>query len=505
MTVLIISPYTTAAPTQRGGWISQDSGVTSNLNTVAFICLNRGSAAGNLGTILRTSDGGNNWTQQDAIVSETINDISYYGYTTIVAAGSSGTIWFTNNSGQNWTVKQTGMMATYYGVQMINQTVGIAVGVNAIFQPFVTKTTDGWTTWDDSSFYFILGDTLCEGKLSDVHFLNATYGFASGIIDLPAGGAIVRTTDGGNTWQIVYFGGEALYGIDVTQDGVIYAVGDGGLIVQSPDGGQTWNEQQSGVSKPLYSIDFPSEAVGFAVGYQGIILRTGDNGTTWVQQTSGVTTTLFGVQFVGDVFGWAVGQDGTILHTITGGMPQDIWPPVTNVSLAGNQEGEMYTSNVTVTFTASDNLSGIAETLYSLDAGSWTTYTGPFLIISEGTHVLKYYSVDNAGNAENANTAQFTIEFPLGVNVTISGGFGFHILITNTGTDRIQNASWDLSLTGGRLFFQRPTSGVVSLESGDEITLHVVVLGFGQTRVTFTLVSSQTVESGRVFFCFVKI
>ncbi|HZD60688.1 MAG TPA: Ig-like domain-containing protein, partial [Anaerolineae bacterium] len=72
------------------------------------------------------------------------------------------------------------------------------------------------------------------------------------------------------------------------------------------------------------------------------------------------------------------------------------------ISLDGTQgENGYHTSDVTVTLAATDNLSGVARTEYSLDGTNWTTYTGPFAVATEGTTTVYCRSVDNAGNEEN--------------------------------------------------------------------------------------------------------
>jgi hypothetical protein len=57
--------------------------------------------------------------------------------------------------------------------------------------------------------------------------------------------------------------------------------------------------------------------------------------------------------------------------------------------------------------TAVDNKSGVKEVLYSVDGSEFKKYDGPFYLPSEaGTHVIKYYALDNMSNegAGKANT-----------------------------------------------------------------------------------------------------
>lgn len=73
--------------------------------------------------------------------------------------------------------------------------------------------------------------------------------------------------------------------------------------------------------------------------------------------------------------------------------------PTTSASITGS--GGEWSTSVQVTLSGNDNLSGVANTFYRLDGGAVQTYTSPFLVSSNGTHTLRYWSVDVAGNAES--------------------------------------------------------------------------------------------------------
>ncbi|GAA2018494.1 hypothetical protein GCM10009740_02900 [Terrabacter terrae] len=66
-------------------------------------------------------------------------------------------------------------------------------------------------------------------------------------------------------------------------------------------------------------------------------------------------------------------------------------------------------SAVTVSLDASDGLSGIAATYYQVDDKNVTSGTS-LTISTEGVHALKYWSVDKAGNVEEAKTATVKVD-----------------------------------------------------------------------------------------------
>ncbi|MDX6254024.1 MAG: large repetitive protein [Frankiales bacterium] len=66
-------------------------------------------------------------------------------------------------------------------------------------------------------------------------------------------------------------------------------------------------------------------------------------------------------------------------------------------------------ANVTVTLSATDNLSGVAATYYTVDGGAQQT-GATVSVSSEGTHTVAYWSVDNAGNTETASTVTVLVD-----------------------------------------------------------------------------------------------
>jgi hypothetical protein len=101
---------------------------------------------------------------------------------------------------------------------------------------------------------------------------------------------------------------------------------------------------------------------------------------------------------------------------------KDTNPPTTTVALEGTFDPvfHYWTSEIAVTLTAVDDLTGVKTTYYELD-GVQHTYDGPFLIEDDGEHTLCYWSEDNEGNVE---TKKCIVPFRIdqtGPEVTITG------------------------------------------------------------------------------------
>ena len=65
---------------------------------------------------------------------------------------------------------------------------------------------------------------------------------------------------------------------------------------------------------------------------------------------------------------------------------------------------------VVVTLTATDTLSGVAQTEFSLDGASFAPYGGGISINTDGVHTLRYRSVDRAGNTETTTVLVVRID-----------------------------------------------------------------------------------------------
>lgn len=89
----------------------------------------------------------------------------------------------------------------------------------------------------------------------------------------------------------------------------------------------------------------------------------------------------------------------------------DLTAPTSRLSISGSMgSGGWYNSTIFATWNPADDISGVMATHYRLDSGDWATSASTLAISAEGMHRLEYYSVDNAGNAEDVKTFQFKLD-----------------------------------------------------------------------------------------------
>jgi large repetitive protein len=96
--------------------------------------------------------------------------------------------------------------------------------------------------------------------------------------------------------------------------------------------------------------------------------------------------------------------DNTTTSTVSGIKIDRHAPKTTAAAGAG-----WANTDVTVTLTPTDNLSGVKATYYSVDGAAQQSGTS-FAITSEGVHTVTYWSVDNADNTEVKQTVQVLID-----------------------------------------------------------------------------------------------
>jgi photosystem II stability/assembly factor-like uncharacterized protein len=363
--------------TTDGGnnWYNLSSSESGNWYSVDFIDNLTGWICGSEGKIIKTINGGNSWNTFPASINDTLRNIVFINENTGWVCGDSGKIIKTANGGQNWSLQNSGTTQDIYEIKMLDATTGWFIchdknnftGSSGIF-----KTTSGGSNWfQQKSFY---------GWIKDIDFIDKDIGYACGQIIYNAGSVILKTTDGGNYWEVdevvkpnlstsiqfivenniafgfifgsdflstsfEYLGGEPvgnsgnypgwvglnsgtsqhIGGVDYISPFIAFAVGmrdppgtGTGTILRTINGGQSWVRQASGVNAEFNAVSFSDVNNGIAVGYPSFIVHTTNSGTNWVQQTSPTNQTLIDVDMIDTSHAFICG-DQVILYTSNGG------------------------------------------------------------------------------------------------------------------------------------------------------------------------------------------
>lgn len=206
-------------------------------------------------------------------------------------------------------------------------------------------------------------------------------------------------------------------------------------------------------------------------------------------------------------FGAQYDHNWCIRAGVSSGTVTDVTPPVTTCTLDGNLQGGVYVSDVTVTLNATDDMSGVNYTMVKVDSGAFEEYSAPFVVSDDGDHTIAFYSVDLAGNQEDEQTVEFTIEHPQppeDIIISIQGGLGVSVVVKNNGTEDLTNVSYSILLDGGIILLGKAKTGTIdALGAGEEVTITNFVLGLGKTTISVVAGDAEATANGTVFLFFV--
>ena len=266
-----------------------------------------GYAAGEFGTLLRT-DIGIGWTGIPTGLTADITELRAVDADTVII-GSGCVMRRSDDRGDNFrrvpfVARETNCPSPLATFHFPSDQVGYVV----LADGSVSQTTDGGQSFGGKRE--VPGTQSAGGGQAvptDVFFVNDTTGFAT------AGGNLYRTTNSADTWDLKATSGAALNSVYFPNAATGYAVGDNNTILKSTDGGDTWNPV--GVPGPaqvgkLTSVRCASADVCVIASEAGDkLLRTTDGGAN-VTAVDPSPQAIFGAAFSGPTSIVGAGQFG---------------------------------------------------------------------------------------------------------------------------------------------------------------------------------------------------
>ncbi|MCX6305377.1 MAG: YCF48-related protein [Bacteroidetes bacterium] len=213
------------------------------------------------------------WTWRNPVPQgNDLNVIRIKNDNSIWAAGYVGTVMHSEDGGLGWEMINLVGHARYtnfIGLDWPGDSTGFAVDRSG----YIYRTLDAGITWD--SMYW-----ETEEYLNASCFTDTQDGFV-----VCSGGKIIRTLDGGNTWTPYYFQEPVnLNCVCFTSSLTGYAAGSPGYILKTTNGGNDWNAVHVDSATVLRCMVFPSANIGFVAGANGLVMKTTDGGLTWASQ-----------------------------------------------------------------------------------------------------------------------------------------------------------------------------------------------------------------------------
>lgn len=273
-------------------------------------------AVGERGHIIYSDDEGKTWNQGEVPVSVTLTGVDFGTASNGWAVGHSGVILHSEDAGETWAIQFTGIQALQLALETKENQIA-AIKERIATAPESEKKDLEWAL-DDLLFAMenIRSDLEIGpvNPLLDVWFENENHGFVVG-----AYGMILRTTDGGETWQdwgprIDNPMNFHLNGVEEIEGGALLVVGEAGQIHVSEDGGQTWEPRESPYEGSLFGVTGTgrvNEILTF--GLRGNMLFSSDLGKSWKVVSSTADATLNDGIVIEDGRIIVVGNGGAIL------------------------------------------------------------------------------------------------------------------------------------------------------------------------------------------------
>ncbi|MBT8387393.1 MAG: hypothetical protein KJO12_08260, partial [Ignavibacteria bacterium] len=319
------------AQTEREEWRQIPSPTDKTLRNLHFIDAQTGWAAGEDGTIIHTSNGGENWVVQNSTVQTFIVDVFFINENFGWAITFRDTFPFgsiilnTSDGGDNWIAEDYPDRNVYMNTVFFFDTLTGWIGGT-----YIAGTTNGGATWVRAD----VDSSMISGlPVFNFNFYTRQFGYAcGGYLDLA--GVIWRTTNSGESWSArgvspdqvfdLYIK-DSLNAITLSGDPEgFFGIGD----IKTTDAGTSWTYEELSLSGLSFAIDFRTEYEGWsASGFK--FLFTSDKGESWIDKETPDSAIIFDLVFVDSRNGFAVGENGVILKYIPG--------PV-NVNETGNDD-----------------------------------------------------------------------------------------------------------------------------------------------------------------------
>ncbi|MFZ6756220.1 WD40/YVTN/BNR-like repeat-containing protein [Undibacterium sp. Ji50W] len=252
----------------------------------------------------------------------------------LVAAGERGTILYSDDAGRNWQQARVPVSVSLTALKFVDDKQGWAVG----HQGVVLHSADGGVTWSKQLDGIRVAALVAHAAAAmtgpeqqraqadaqhlvddgpdkpflDLYFDSASSGYVLGAYNL-----MLRTTDGGATWQpwqshVVNPKGLHLYGMHGT-GGALYLAGEQGLLLRSTDQGASFATLATPYKGSYFGLLATRSGALLAYGLRGNAWWSGDQGVSWNKVDTGTQASLAGGAELADGTLVLVSQGGDVL------------------------------------------------------------------------------------------------------------------------------------------------------------------------------------------------
>jgi len=281
------------------------------------------------GGVFRSDDNGGTWTQvNNGLPNLFVRSLAVSHDGQIVAATFGGAFKSANDGG-NWIPINDGLTSTHLNSIIIAPdgyvfTGGLTSGAFRSINSLSGFLENGWSNltaniqdFPYDTIFNIYNDTIVAGFM-DLSFISDNEGWIVTSNGNDNGGAVLHTTDGGETWEAFAINTNCI-AIQMLNSTTGYAAGMSGTIWKTTDGGHTWNFHGT-ISTTCTDIEFPPQPAdtGYACGMEGQVCMITPTGIVMLESNIvGAVQTLSFPETKDQ--GWFEGEGwGMIRHFIDG-------------------------------------------------------------------------------------------------------------------------------------------------------------------------------------------
>jgi photosystem II stability/assembly factor-like uncharacterized protein len=225
-------------------------------------------------------------------------DVIFINHNTGWITGRYGSILKTTDGGDNWNLSYVNQDFYLYANYFINENTGFTGGSGlSYYYGCIYKTTNGGQSFSES----LLQDSI---GIFQIIFTDNFKGWACGTKGL--NGAILHTTNTGNNWtfQQVNTSGWIMR-MSFINSNTGFSVEYNGKIFKTTNGGNNWNLLYTDAFSGLESIFFINESTGWILGDAGVLRKTTNGGLNWISISDlRIDGYGFFIKFLNENTGW---------------------------------------------------------------------------------------------------------------------------------------------------------------------------------------------------------
>jgi len=361
------------------------------------------SMTGDCGTLVTTTNSGNNWTVTNKLNGISVKFLSYYQYdnNTIFIGTENGKILKSTNGGVNYFLCSQLSGSPVSMIQMIDLNKGFAIDFDKFY-----KTTNGgvnWTLITTAPHYFYSFACFSENNLLLMYRTEpgSTFYF------------LRYTSNGGANWTDTLFAGDLYRVINVEKpvNNTTTFIYHNGYVKKTTNTGQTWTTMNPANQISMSGICVVNENTIYGTGYlnNNFYLST-NSGVNWVQKSfpESIQLNMFKrIVFSNVSTGYVLGDNNKVYQTTNAGSN---WNLITQNTTLSMMKDYAFIDNNTGYIAGNSNM--ILKTTNSGD-----TYT-----ITEGPFTNKYLNSVCFINSNTGFAAGGILNTGLIARTTNSGG-----------------------------------------------------------------------------------